>query len=225
MTVCDHDWTTKDWDQSDPPAPFYEAGWVRFCRICGALDEGRLTMQTVQCPDCGNQVPVAGEHLCNPNAGLASREDKPLPLIERLRTDAEWYSVPPSFEDAAAMHETRDLLLEAAAALEDNPYTTNIEIPEHLKVAAAEANDQGHLSDFIDTEKGRGMVEGFIAGVKSERQRASLSSCAEPLPDALYHLRRIIKASDQFVKDTGLRHGDAITEAVDGARYFLRKHT
>lgn len=36
---CDHDWTTVNRDQGEPPGPFYEGGWVRVCRFCGAADE------------------------------------------------------------------------------------------------------------------------------------------------------------------------------------------
>lgn len=34
-------------------------------------------------------------------------------------------------------------------------------------------------------------------------------------------LQRIVDASDQFVKDTGLKHGDLITDAVEAARLVL----
>lgn len=34
-------------------------------------------------------------------------------------------------------------------------------------------------------------------------------------------LRRIVTASDQFVADTGLKHGDLITDAVEEARTLL----
>lgn len=30
--------------------------------------------------------------------------------------------------------------------------------------------------------------------------------------------RRVVDASDQFIRDTGLKHGDLITDAVDAAR-------
>jgi hypothetical protein len=35
-------------------------------------------------------------------------------------------------------------------------------------------------------------------------------------------LKRIVEASDQFVKDTGLKHGDLITDAVEAARPLIR---
>ncbi len=39
-------------------------------------------------------------------------------------------------------------------------------------------------------------------------------------------LRRIVDASDRFVKDTGLKHGDLLTDAVDAARPLIaRKET
>jgi hypothetical protein len=34
-------------------------------------------------------------------------------------------------------------------------------------------------------------------------------------------LQRVVDASDQFVKDTGLKHGDLITDAVEAARKVL----
>ena len=36
-------------------------------------------------------------------------------------------------------------------------------------------------------------------------------------------LRRVIDASDQFVKDTGLKHGDLITDSVSLARDILER--
>lgn len=42
---------------------------------------------------------------------------EPNDVVERLREEAEWYSVPSTYEHADEQHETRDLLLEAAAAL------------------------------------------------------------------------------------------------------------
>lgn len=34
-------------------------------------------------------------------------------------------------------------------------------------------------------------------------------------------LRKVIKVSDDFVKETGLKHGDPLTDAVDEARDVL----
>jgi hypothetical protein len=48
-------------------------------------------------------------------------------------------------------------------------------------------------------------------------QRAALAAIEQYEPA----LRRIIAASDQFVKDTGLKHGDLITDAVEAARPLL----
>ena len=37
-------------------------------------------------------------------------------------------------------------------------------------------------------------------------------------------LRRVVEASDRFVVDTGMKHGDLLTDAVDAARSTLAKH-
>lgn len=34
-------------------------------------------------------------------------------------------------------------------------------------------------------------------------------------------LSRLVSASDQFVRDTGMKHGDLITDASESARTFL----
>jgi len=36
-------------------------------------------------------------------------------------------------------------------------------------------------------------------------------------------LAEIIRVSDEFVEETGLKHGDPLTDAVDKARAFLAK--
>ena len=47
-----------------------------------------------------------------------------------------------------------------------------------------------------------------------------LESRVAHLQDAL---QSVVDASDRFVQDTGLKHGDAITDAVDAARKLLPK--
>jgi hypothetical protein len=36
-------------------------------------------------------------------------------------------------------------------------------------------------------------------------------------------LRKVIRVSDEFVKETGLQHGDPLTDAVDEARDVLAR--
>ena len=35
-------------------------------------------------------------------------------------------------------------------------------------------------------------------------------------------LRKIVRVSDEFVKDTGMKHGDPLTDAVDAARPLIK---
>ena len=41
--------------------------------------------------------------------------------------------------------------------------------------------------------------------------------------ELLAALERLVAASDQFVRDTGLKHGDLITDAADNARSIIAR--
>ena len=42
-------------------------------------------------------------------------------------------------------------------------------------------------------------------------------------PRLVEAVKEIIRVSDEFVADTGLKHGDPLTDAVDAARALLRE--
>jgi len=70
-------------------------------------------------------------------------------LIDRLRTDAEWFSVPSSHDNHGEMWETRDLLREAANALvAQNKPCTDAKEQEHGCLRAVKAeNELAALAD------------------------------------------------------------------------------
>jgi len=64
-------------------------------------------------------------------------------LIDRLRTDAEWFSVPSSHDNHGEMWETRDLLREAANALvAQNKPCTDAKEQEHGCLRAVKAENE-----------------------------------------------------------------------------------
>ena len=57
------------------------------------------------------------------------------------------------------------------------------------------------------------LVDRYMAYPRLMAERAELEAA----------LRSFLDASDQFVRDTGLKHGDLITERAEDARKVLRK--
>jgi SpoVK/Ycf46/Vps4 family AAA+-type ATPase len=73
-------------------------------------------------------------------------------------------------------------------------------------------------ADALERARGpNGEAKYTMADLELFCQRAALAAIEQYEPA----LRRLIAASDQFVKDTGLKHGDLITDAVEAARPLL----
>ena len=97
------------------------------------------------------------------------------------------------------------------AATPATPLPTFIELAEQ-RIADASPRDKT-ISIKISINTARMMIESESAYPRLLHEREQLVAA----------LRKCVAASDQFVRDTGLRHGDLITDATDDARALLRQ--